>query len=196
MRNGQIEMIQTVNGSKQKWRWSHIHYQMCKKNVNVIWSYTSNGNGVISYNETIPFGFNLTGLATGTLTGNRIVVNLNVNSTATILLTTSGVFPSIIDFTDSLTFNERILTDNPTGTYWMNQWTSQQLTEIDPNTGTATGETANITVLTSGNNHSIIIDNYTGSFNFDEFLFQYCLQSVSLGDFVPYNYDITISLQR
>ena len=196
MRKGQIEMIQTVNGSKQKWRWSHIHYQMCKKNNNIIWTYTHSDSGVISYNEVIPFGFSLNNIVRSNLAGKKIVINLNVTSTATIRLTTSSIFPSTIDFVDSLTFDERVLTDNITSPYWLNQWTTQQLTEVDPNNGTTTGETASITVLTSGNNHSIIIENYSGSFDFDEFLFQYCLQSVSLGDFLPYNYDITISLQR
>ena len=174
-------MIQTVNGSKQKWRWSHIHYQMCKKNNNIIWTYTHSDSGVISYNEVIPFGFSLNNIVRSNLAGKKIVINLNVTSTATIRLTTSSIFPSTIDFVDSLTFDERVLTDNITSPYCLNQWTTQQLTEVDPNNGTTTGETASITVLTSGNNHSIIIENYSGSFDFDEFLFQYCLQSVSLG---------------
>lgn len=203
MRHGQIEMIQDINGNKQKWRWSHIHYQMCKKTNNVIWSMTNSSNGVISYNEVIPFGFilNDSTVTTGTVTGSnlqgcKLVVELNITSTATINLVSSSIYPNTIEFTNSITFDERILTDTITRPYYISNWITQTLTEVDPNTGTVTGETADLSILQNGNNYSIIIENYTGSFNFDDLLFQYCLQSVSLGDFIPYNYTITISLQR
>lgn len=203
MRHGQIEMIQDINGNKQKWRWSHIHYQMCKKTNNVIWSMTGSGNGAISYNEVIPFGFVLNdatvtaGAVTGSnLQGCKLVVELNITSTATLNLVSSSIFPNTIDFTNSITSDERILTDTITSPYYISNWITQTLTEVNPNTGTVTGETADLSVLQNGNNYSIIIENYTGSFNFDDLLFQYCLQSVSLGDLIPYNYSITISLQR
>lgn len=203
MRHGQIEMIQDINGNKQKWRWSHIHYQMCKKTSNVIWSMTDSGNGVISYNEVIPFGFvlNDTTVTTGAVTGSnlqgcKLVVELNITSTATLNLVSSSIYPNTIDFTNSITSDERILTDTITSPYYISKWITQTLTEVNPNTGTVTGKTAELSILQNGNNYSIIIDNYTGSFNFDDLLFQYCLQSVSLGDRIPYSYTISISLQR